>query len=137
MQRVHIRIATAVSALLIGWSAAARAQAPAAHTHTSPHGGEIVEAAGHHVEFKADSTGAISVWLLDEHMKTVAPPAGANLTLLDPAGSQVTVPLEADTSGQRLVGRFDAQKLKRFQAIVSLPMGGTRQNVRFHYPAHH
>ena len=67
----------------------AQAHAPAAHSHAAPHGGEIVEAGGHHVEFKADSTGAAQVWLLDEKQQTVSPPPGATLTLVAGQGAPV------------------------------------------------
>lgn len=137
MKQTISRTVTILGGLLVALVAAGRAQAPAGHTHTSPHGGDIVEVANHHIEFKADSTGAIAVWLLDAQQKPVAPPSGANVTLMPAAGSQVTLPLQVDAAGQRLVARFDPKKLRSFQAIVSLPIAGTRHNVRFRYPAHH
>lgn len=137
MERTVPRAIRMVGALLIGFSAVGRAQAPGGHTHTSPHGGDIVEVANHHVEFKADSTGSIAVWLLDAHETAVAPPTGGSVTLVDAAGGQVTVPLQADAAAQRLVARFDARRFTTFQAIVSLPIAGTRHNVRFRYPARH
>jgi len=81
-----------LGALFVGFSVAGRAQAPAGHTHTSPHGGDIVEVANHHVEFKVDSAGSIAVWLLDSHEKTVAPPTGASVTLIwqtEPEGTHL------------------------------------------------
>ena len=137
MQRILTRAVTMLGALLVGFTTAGRAQAPAGHTHTSPHGGDIVEVANYHVEFKADSTGAIAVWLRDAHEKTVAPPTGARLTLIAATGGQVTVPLQAEREAQRLAARVDPRKFATFQAIVSLPIAGTRHNVRFRYPAHH
>lgn len=113
------------------------AQAAGGHAHTAPHGGEVVEAAGHHVEFKAEPSGTISVWLLDAKQKTMAPPAGGKLTLMPDGGEQVTLPLNADPASQALVTRFDASKLKAFQAVVSLPIEGKRHNFRFRYPSHH
>lgn len=139
MQETIARMAALISVLTVGLVGAARAQgqAPAAHTHTSPHGGEIAEVADHHVEFKASSTGSISVWLLDAQEKTVPPPSGASVTLIDPAGAQVTLPLQVDATAQRLDARFDPRKLTTFQAIVSMPIAGTKHNLRFRFPAHH
>ncbi len=128
---------TMLGALLVGFSTAGGAQAPAGHTHTSPHGGDIVEVASHHVEFKADSTGSIAVWLLDAREKVVAPPTGASVTLIDAAGGQMTAPLQVDTGAQRLVARFDPRKFTAFQAIVSMPIAGTKHNLRFRYPTRH
>lgn len=139
MQETMARMAALIAVLTVGLIGSARpqGQAPATHTHTSPHGGEIAEVADHHIEFKADSTGAISVWLLDGQEKTMAPPVGASVTLIDPAGTQVTVPLQVDVAAQRLNARFDARKLTTFQAIVSVPIAGTTHNLRFRYPGHH
>ena len=125
--------------LAIGVVGAARAsgQAPSGHSHTAPHGGEIVEVANHHVEFKADSSGAIYVWLLDGRQKPVAAPSGATVTLIGTGGVQVTLPLQAQTGSQQLVARFDPQKFASFQAVVRVPIAGTRHNVRFQYPGHH
>lgn len=113
------------------------AQAAGGHAHTAPHGGEVVVAADHHVEFKADPSGTISVWLLDAKEKAVAPPARGTVTLMPEGGEQVTLPLTPDPASQALVGRFDASKLKAFQAVVSLPIEGKRHNFRFRYPSHH
>ena len=137
MQRTLTRPVRMVGALLVGFGAAGRAQAPVGHTHTSPHSGDIVEVANHHVEFKADSAGTIAVWLLDAHEKTVAPPTGASVTLIDPAGTQVTLPLQVDAAAQRLVARFDPRKFTTFEAIMSVPIAGTKHNLRFRYPGHH
>lgn len=138
MLRIMKRSAMLISAAVVGivGAVSAQAQAPAGHTHTSPHGGDIVEVADHHVEFKADSTGSISVWLLDAHEKTVAAPSGASVTLIDAAGTQVTLPLQVDAAAQRLDARFDPRKFTTFQAIVSLPIAGSRRNLRFRYPHH-
>ena len=128
---------------LIGVGAArgawAQGQTPAPHTHshTAPHGGEVVEVANHHVEFKADSSGVISVWLLDAHEQTVAPPTAATVTLIAGGGAQITLPLQAEAGSQRLVARFDPQKSPSFQAVVSVSIAGTKHNVRFRYPGHH
>ncbi len=92
MRRTLTRTVTMLGALFVGFSVAGRAQAPAGHTHTSPHGGDIVEVANHHVEFKVDSAGSIAVWLLDSHEKTVAPPTGASVTLIwqtEPEGTHL------------------------------------------------
>jgi len=137
MKQTLSRTVTMLGGLLVALVAAGRTQAPAGHAHTSPHGGDIVEVANHHVEFKADSAGSIAVWLLDSHEKTVAPPTGASVTLIDATGGQATVPLQVDREAQRLVARFDPRKFATFQAIVSLAIAGTRHNVRFRYPAHH
>ncbi len=134
MQQTFTRTVTMLGGLLVALGMTGRAQAPAGHTHTSPHGGEIVEVANHHVEFKADSTGSIAVWLLDAREKTVAPPTGASVTLIPTTGDQVTLPLEVDPAAQRLVARFDPRTLTAFQAVVSLAVGGTRRNLRFRYP---
>lgn len=138
--RRNIGAAVAVVGL-IGVGIAARAQgqtpAPHAHSHTAPHGGEVVEVANHHVEFKADSAGTIAVWLLDAKEETVAPPAGASVTLIAGGATQVTIPLQVEAAAQRLVARFDPRKFSTFQAVVSVPIAGTRHNVRFRYPGHH
>jgi hypothetical protein len=124
--------ALGVSLSLMG-ATAARAQG-AAHTHTAPHGGEISEVAGHHVEFKADSTGLIQVWVMDEKQKTVAPPPGASVTLIGTGGAQVTLPLEVQAGAQQLTAQFDHHKFASFQAVVKVPLGGKPHNLRFHYP---
>jgi hypothetical protein len=129
--------ATLVTLLSFGLAGALAAQAPAAHSHSGPHGGEVVEVAEHHVEFTADSSGAISVWLLDAQLKPIAPPTGGTVTLIPEGGDQVTLPLKAALSSQGLTAQFDATKLKGFQAVVGLTIEGKRRNVRFHYPAHH
>lgn len=131
---------TALSAVAL--SAVLRAQAPGghAHTHVAPHGGEVVETASHHVEFKVDPSGAIWVWLLDAQEKTMAPPVGGRVTLIPEgpeAGEQITLPLQVDSAKQRLATQFEATKFKAFQAVVSLSIEGKRHNFRFHYPSHH
>ncbi len=131
MQQILTRATMMLGALSVALTVTARAQ----HTHTAPHGGEVIEVAKHHVEFKADSTGSISVWLLDEQQKALPGPSGASITLMGAGGSQVTIPLQADTASQRLVARFDPQTFATFQAVVSLPIAGTRRNLRFRYPS--
>lgn len=121
--------------LSLGLFGTASAQG-AAHTHTAPHGGDINEVAGHHVEFKADSTGLIQVWVLDAKEKVETPPAGATVTLIGTSGAQVTLPLEVQAGAQQLTARFDHQKFSTFQAVVKVPLGGKPHNLRFHYPGH-
>lgn len=137
MSRSLPKGAALLTLLSVGLAGALAAQTPAAHTHSGPHGGEVVEFAEHHVEFKADSTGAISVWLLDSHLKPATPPAGGTVTLMPEAGDQVSLPLKPEPTSQALTARFDATKLHAFQAVVSLPIEGKRHNFRFHYPAHY
>ena len=132
--RRSLRTTVLLAGVTVGFVGLARAQSPGEHTHTAPHGGEVVEVAEHHVEFKADSSGAIAVWLLDKDRKTATPPAGGKVTLMPEEGEQVTLPLEVDAKAQRLVAEFDPKKLKAFQAVVSLPIEGNRHNFRFHYP---
>ncbi len=129
-----LQILTRVSAMIGVLSVALTATLRAQHTHTAPHGGEVIEVAEHHVEFKADSTGSISVWLLDEQQQVLPAPSGASITLMGAGGSQVTIPLQADTASQRLVARFDPRTFATFRAVVSLPITGTRHNLRFRYP---
>jgi hypothetical protein len=105
-----------------------------AHTHTAPHGGEISEVAGHHVEFKADSSGFIRVWVMDAKQKLLTPPAGATVTLIGSAGFQVTLPLDVQAGAKQLTARFDRQKFSSFQAIVKIPLEGKPHNLRFRYP---
>ena len=131
-----VRIAILLAGLTAGGVGVTQAQS-AGHTHTAPHGGEVVEVAEHHVEFKADSSGAIAVWLLDEHQKVVTPPASGKVTLIPAGGDQVTLALKVDAGAQRLTAQFDPTKLKAFEAVVSLPIEGKRHNFRFRYPAHH
>ena len=130
------RLGALLAGLTIGWWGMAQAQSPGGHTHEAPHGGEVVEVAKHHVEFKADSSGTIAVWLLDAQRKAAAPPAGGKVTLMPDEGEQLTLPLKVDASAQRLVAQFDPKKLKAFQAVVSLPIEGKRHNFRFRYPSH-
>lgn len=104
------------------------------HAHAAPHGGEVSAAGSHHVEFKADSTGTIQVWLLDGKEKTVAPPADGRVTLMAGSENQVTLPLQVDKAAQRLTAKFDPRKFTSFTAVVSLPIDGKRQNIRFRYP---
>lgn len=133
MQQILTRATMILGVLSLSLAATARAQ----HDHTAPHGGEVIEVAEHHVEFKADSTGLISVWLLDENQEAVPSPSDASITLMGAGGSQVTIPLEEDTARQCLVARFDPQAFATFQAVVSLPIAGTRRNLRFRYPSQH
>ena len=134
-----MRTTVLLAGFIVGFVGLTLAQSPGAggHTHKAPHGGEVVEVAEHHVEFKADSSGAISVWLLDKNQKTTTPPAGGKVTLIADGGEQVTLALKADRVRQQLVAQFDPKKLKAFQAVVSLPIEGKRHNFRFHYPASH
>ena len=134
MLRITGPMATAFVALTLGAGGAAWAQG--GHTHKSPHGGDILEVANHHIEFKADSTGAIAVWLLDEKQMPLAPPSGATVTLMPKGGEQVTLPLQVDAAGQRLTAHFDAKKLTAFQAVVRMTVAGTKRNLRFHHPSH-
>lgn len=131
------RRAATLMLLSTGFAGTLSAQVAGGHTHAAPHGGEVVETAEHHVEFKADSSGAISVWLLDENEKVTTPPAGGRVTLIPEGGDQITLPLNIDAAAQRLVARFDPKKLSVFQAVVSLTIGGSRHNFRFHYPPSH
>lgn len=138
--RKNIARAAALTGILgLGFGAPLSGQTPApgGHTHTAPHGGDIVEVAEHHIEFKADSTGLIAVWVMDAKQKTIAPPAGASVTLIGKGGSQVTLPLQAEAAAQRLVAHFDAAKYASFQAIVKLPVDGKPRTLRFRYPGHH
>lgn len=107
------------------------------HTHSAPHGGDIVEVSEHHIEFKADSSGMVQVWLLDAKEQPIAPPAGATVSLMGSNGSHVTVPLEVDRGAERLIGKFDPQRFKAFQAVVTLQVAGARHNLRFRYPSRH
>lgn len=132
-----MRTTLLLAGLTAGFVGLARAQSPQGHTDTAPHGGEVVEVAERHVEFKADSSGAIAVWLLDKAQKTATPPAGGKVTLMPDDGEQVTLPLKVDVKAQRLVAEFDPKKLKAFQAVVSLPIDGKRHNFRFRYPPFH
>ena len=134
-----LRSSTLAAVAAVGFAAGLQAQAPGGHTHAhaAPHGGEVVEAAGHHVEFKVDPSGALWVWLLDAQEKPIAPVAGGRVTLIPegPEGEQVTLPLQVDSANQRLATQFEATKFKAFEAVVSLPVEGRRHNFRFHYPA--
>ena len=134
-----LRSSTLAAVAAVGFAAGLRAQAPGGHTHAhaAPHGGEVVEAAGHHVEFKVDPSGALWVWLLDAQEKPIAPVAGGRVTLIPegPEGEQVTLRLQVDSANQRLATQFEATKFKAFEAVVSLPVEGRRHNFRFHYPA--
>ena len=113
------------------------AQAAGGHTHATPHGGVVVQVAQHHIEFKADSSGLIAVWVLDEAMKLTAAPSDASVTLMPEGGAQIVLPLKPAASGGGLTARFEPTKLPAFHAVVSLLIGGKRHNVRFNYPAPH
>jgi hypothetical protein len=139
-----MKVLAAATALVLGLGAGsvARAQsAPAGaqggHIDAAPHGGTVIGIANHHVEFKADSTGTILVWLLDGKEKTVTPPAGGTVTLIGAGTDQVTLPLAVDAPAQRLTAKFDTGKFPTFQAVVSMTIEGKRQNLRFRYPSHH
>lgn len=134
MHRIIRRASAALGMVWGMFTAALSAQAGQGHAHAAPHGGDVVESAKHHVEFKAEPSGAISVWLLDANQKTVAPPRGGRVTLMPEGGEQVTVPLELDSASQQLTATFDARRLKSFQAVVGLPIEGKRHNFRFRYP---
>lgn len=137
---VYSRSLTALAGILsLTASQPVPAQTPAqgGHAHASPHGGDIIEVAEHHVEFKADSTGLIAVWVLDSKMKPTAPPSGGSVTLIPSGGAQVTLPLQVESTAQRLVAHFDPAKFSSFQAVVSIPIGGTKRNLRYRYPARH
>lgn len=113
------------------------AQAPTGHSHTTPHGGEIVEVAEHHIEFKAVPSGTISVWVLDENLKPTTVPGEASVTLMPEAGAPQTLPLKPDPSTGGLTARFDPARWSAFQAVVRVPIEGKPHNVRFQYPARH
>ena len=133
----RITAVTGIFSFAAGMPLMGQTPAPGGHTHASPHGGDIVEVAEHHIEFKADSTGLIAVWVLDGKMKTMAPPAGASVTLIPPTGAQVTLTLQVETAAQRLTAHFDPAKYPSFRAVVSLMIAGTKRNLRYHYPGHH
>lgn len=138
MQQVLTKALSIATALTIGLAGAstahAQAKAEAGHSHAAPHGGEVMGVGSHHVEFKADSSGAIQVWLLDGKEKPVDPPADGSVTLMGSGDNQVTLPLAIDKVSQRLHAKFDAKKFATFQAVVSMTIEGKRQNLRFRYP---
>lgn len=142
MRHIHRTAGAAGVALLLALTVAtaeAPAQGAGGHTHATPHGGDVMEVANHHVEFKADATGVIQVWLLDDQERTVAPPDGSSVTLIGSgarmgsAGNQVTLPLTVDSASQRLHTAFDVRKFPAFQAVVSITVERKRRNLRFRF----
>jgi hypothetical protein len=140
MRQVLVVARAAAIAAAFGFTvtSSAQAQAPAkaqvSHSHTAPHGGDVMEVGNHHVEFKADSTGTIHVWLLDGKEQTIAPPSGGSVTLIGTGDNQVTLPLQLEKAEQRLGAKFDARRFPAFRAVVSLTIEGKHQNLRFRYP---
>ncbi len=130
-------VAAAVAGLALAVAGPSGVQSPALDAHASPHGGELREVAGHYVEFKVDSSGTISVWLLDAQQNTLAPPEGATITLIEAPGCEHTLPLRADAASQRLVTSFDPGRYPSFDALVSLRIAGKGKHVRFRYPSRH
>lgn len=110
------------------------AAAQTTHAHQAPHGGQIVQAGMQHVEFKADSSGLIQLWVLDGNQQAVAPPSDATVMLMGNGGSMVTLPLKVDSAGQRLTTEFDPRAYPSFEAMVTLPVAGKRHDLRFRYP---
>ena len=144
MRKQLMKVLATATTLVFGLLPAAAAHAQASpeggqggHIDTAPHGGTVIGIGNHHVEFKADSTGTILVWLLDGKERTVTPPAGGTVTLIGGGTNQVTLPLAVEASAQRLTAKFDAPRFPTFQAVVSLTIEGKRQNLRFRYPSHH
>ncbi len=127
----HVGAVLATLTLFAGTTSVAQA---GGHAHKSPHGGDIVEVANRHVEFKTDSTGTIAVWLLDERQMPLAPPSGASVTLMPKGGEQVILPLHVDAAAKRLVAHFEAKKFTAFQAVVSMTVAGSKRNLRFLHP---
>ena len=137
MEGVLRNVAAVVAAVALALPSPSRAQSPARHAHSAPHGGEVYDVAGHHVEVKVDSSGSISVWLLDAQENTLAPPEGATITLVEAPGCEHTLPLRVDAASQRLTAQFDPDRYFAFEALVSLRIASRREHVRFRYPARH
>ncbi|MDZ4862141.1 MAG: hypothetical protein SGJ01_01750 [Gemmatimonadota bacterium] len=135
MYRAFRGIVAVLPILIVAATPRLQAQAAGGHAHAGPHGGAVVEVAEHHVEFTADSTGKIAIWVLNEQMKPTAPPPGGSIALMPEGAEQVSLPLKVDDLSQSLVARFDPRTLHAFQAVVSLTIEGKRHNFRFHYPA--
>lgn len=135
MEGMARNVAAVVAGLALAVVAPSRAQSPALDAHTSPHGGEVREIAAHYVEFKVDSSGTISVWLLDAQANTLAPPEGATITLIEASGCEHTLPLRVDAVSQRLVVRFHRERYPSFEALVSLRIAGKGKQVRLPYPS--
>lgn len=130
-----LRSAIASTAFAIVVIAPSRAQTVAPHVPVGPHGIQVRHVAGHHVEFKVDSSGSISVWVLDAQGNALRPQTGATITLIEAPGCEHTVPLQADPVAQRLAAHVELGRYPSFEAVISLRIVGKLRHVRFRYPA--
>ena len=128
-----LEVSVLIVVLVLAVIPASHAQT-APHAHAALHGGQVREAAGHHVEFKVDSSGNISIWLRDAQEHPLSPPPGATITLIEAPGCEHTLPLRADAAGQRLEASFDPARYPAFEALVTLRVAGKWRHVRFRYP---
>lgn len=114
-----------------------KATHPQDHQHSSPHGGQVVEASKHHLELVVKDHTMIQVYLYDEQMRPVAlPTPEATLYLRLPGNTNHTLTLTATGSGAEAAWttRTDAlQHVSTFEAALRVTLAGETRNIRFMY----
>lgn len=108
----------------------AAAQAGETHAHQGPHGGEVRSVGKHHVEVAVHAEdGMFVVYVLDAAMKPL-PVTGKGQAVVQIAGkAKQTFPLVAMTD--HYMGLVTLGGAKRLDALVSVPVAGKVQTVRF------
>lgn len=106
------RLLRLVLASLLLVSSATWADGKGEHHHHAPHGGQVQDAGGVHLEAVAKD-GKLLLYVLDANEKTLPPPSEGTVKLVvgkqihdltfKPEGEALSVPLPAGTEGKALV----------------------------------
>lgn len=103
------------------------------HTHGSPHGGVVMSVPGGHVEARLESSGRITVWLLDEREQSVSARGSSGRVRLAVAGA-ADAPLAFNAQLNALVGQVPAPTGDHVVGLVTVTRpGGQPTNVRFSF----
>lgn len=106
-------------------------QAGEAHAHQAPHGGIVRSVGKRHVELVVGAN-TLSVYVLGDKMKPL-PAGGPGKAIVQvPGKGKQTVALAP--MKDHLMGPFALKGARAFVAIVSLPVDGKTEVVRFSYP---
>ena len=135
MRRRYWLATAAVGCLYLNLAMApgAGAQTEAVPAERGAHGGRLAQAGDEQIEMLVDSLGLMQVWLWSTQSEQGKVPANAKATLRG-GGDNYSIPLRADSTGLRLVGRFDPHHFRIFEVELSLLLGGKRRSVRLPYP---
>jgi hypothetical protein len=111
------------------------------HQHASPHGGQMVTAGRYHFEMLIKDHKAVQVYLYDDNLEPVAPPAPeATLYLRLPGNKNHTLTLKAGGSSAESAWATTTDVLhdvQTFDAALRVTLDGESRNIRFTYKDAH